>query len=528
MNDKLKRFAPFGLVLSLVALLALAGLALTSALSSIRIITLPNPDLLTRGMWISAALVLLGLALTALLDPDQVRKFFTGRQARYGSNALVSLLAISGILVLINVLVFENPQSWDVTEDQQNTLAPETIAILETLETPVHARAYYTSLLSSDSVKKLFENFSLKSQGKFTYEFIDPELNTTQAEQDNVERDGTIILVMGEQREVAEFGSEKELAFAILRLKNPGQRLVYFLTGHGEISLDATSEASYSMVRRSLEYKNYIVETLHLLTTGQVPENTQAIVIAGGTTALAKAEIAALEAYLDQGGGLIIMKEAVISAEPQLQNDPLDTLIAKWGIQSDQNFIIDPNVNPASYAVADPNAYAYHPVSQTLLGIYTIFPTSRSLSLTDNLPETLTLTPLAFTGASAWGETDIASISDNTAQFDEGTDLAGPLTLAIAAEDPAKNARLVVFGDSEFASDAIYQQGNGDIIISAVDWAAEQENQIALTPKDPIDRQYKQPGTVGLVAILLGSLCILPLVIAGAGVSTWMARRKRG
>lgn len=527
MNNNYKRFAPLGLLLSLLAALTLAALVLTSALSNARIITLPDPELVTRGIWISAAVIVLGFALTALLDPEKVRKFFTGRQVRYGSNSLIMLLALTGILVLANVLVYDNPQTWDMTEDKQNTLAPETIAILESLENPVHARAYYTNPIASDNVKKLFENFTLKSKGKFSYEFINPEANPVQAEQDKIERDGTTVLIMGDQREVAEFAAEKELAFALVRLQNPGQRFVYFLTGHGELSIETASDASYTLVRRSLEYKNYVVKTLSLLSDGKVPENTQALVIAGAKTALSESEVAAIETYLEQGGGLIIMKEALVSADAETKNDPLDTLIAKWGIKTNPDFIIDPNINPAIYAVADPSTYANHPVTQTLFGVYTVFPTARSLTVSEH-PENITVTPLAFTGPNAWGETNIASLNDNTAKFDEGVDSAGPLTLAIAAEDQAKSARIVVFGDSEFASDAIYKQGNGDIIINAVDWVAEQENLITLTPKDPIERQYKQPGTVGLLAILLGSLCVLPLIIAGAGVSTWMARRKRG
>ena len=100
--------------------------------------------------------------------------------------------------------------------------------------------------------------------------------------------------------------------------------------------------------------------------------------------------------------------------------------------------------------------------------------------------------------------------------------------MAAAAESWTNKARLVVFGDSELAADSFYQQGNGDILINAIDWAAEQDDQINLTPRDRINRQYRQPGTLGLVGILLTGLCVLPIFIAGAGISTWIARRRQG
>ncbi len=526
-NENLTKYAPMGLVISGLALLSLLGFLITSALSDIRLVTLPNDNIISNGLWISALVIVLGLAVTALLNPEGVRKFFTGRQVRYGSNSVILLLAVAGILFFVNALVYENPKTWDVTEDQQNTLAPETIKILESIETPVVARAYYSSQISSESAQKLLEKFKTSGQGKFSYEFINPEFNPVQAEQDKVERDGSIILLMGDRREVVSFASERDLAAGIVRLQNPGERFVYFVTGHGEISIESGGDPSYALVKRSLELKNYTVASLNLLSTGRVPENAGAVVIVGPKRAFSNDEVTFLKTYLEQGGGLIVMKEPPVSADAVAQNDPLDALLADWGIVFNNDLVVDPNVNPPVIAVADPTTYARHPDTQGLLGYYSAFPTTRSLT-TLAAPENVNLTPLVSGNLNAWGETDFESLNNNTAKFDEGTDMPGPVTLAVAAEDWTKNARLVVFGDSEMAADAIYQQGNGDIFINAVDWVAEQDNLINLTPKEPTQRSFKAPGTAGFVAMILGALCVLPLLVVGAGVSTWAARRKRG
>jgi hypothetical protein len=55
---------------------------------------------------ISLSLVLIGLALYVILDPQRVRKGLTGRQARYGSNAILLSVAFIGIVVVINYLFF--------------------------------------------------------------------------------------------------------------------------------------------------------------------------------------------------------------------------------------------------------------------------------------------------------------------------------------------------------------------------------------------------------------------------------------
>jgi hypothetical protein len=77
MDDNNKKYAPLGLVISGLALLTLIGFLITNALAECASWPCPTTEfLITRGLWISVATILLGLAVTALLDPEGVRKFF--------------------------------------------------------------------------------------------------------------------------------------------------------------------------------------------------------------------------------------------------------------------------------------------------------------------------------------------------------------------------------------------------------------------------------------------------------------------
>ncbi len=79
------------------------------------------------------------------LIPSELREFLTGRQARHGSNAIIMLIAFILILVVVNVIVYQNPTQWDWTEGKQNTLASETIDTLKALPAPVHAIGFFTT-----------------------------------------------------------------------------------------------------------------------------------------------------------------------------------------------------------------------------------------------------------------------------------------------------------------------------------------------------------------------------------------------
>ena len=49
---------------------------------------------------IGLAFIVIGIALFAVLDPEKVRTFFTGRQIKYGSNFVIFSIAVLGILVV--------------------------------------------------------------------------------------------------------------------------------------------------------------------------------------------------------------------------------------------------------------------------------------------------------------------------------------------------------------------------------------------------------------------------------------------
>ena len=77
--------------------------------------------------------IFIGLGIFALLDPKRIRTFLTGRQAKYGSNALITSIAFIAILIFGNILAYQNPIQFDWTEENRNTLAPESIEALEAL-----------------------------------------------------------------------------------------------------------------------------------------------------------------------------------------------------------------------------------------------------------------------------------------------------------------------------------------------------------------------------------------------------------
>jgi ABC-type uncharacterized transport system involved in gliding motility auxiliary subunit len=483
------------------------------------------------------ALGLIGIALSAALEINLLTQALRSRQARYGAETLVMVVAFLGVVGLLNFILTRDQfkKRWDWTETKENTLAPETIKMLSELGEPVKVIGFFSSdgqSFAREDAEKLLADYRLNSGGKLSYEFVDPFLRPALAQDYGITRDGTLVAVRGDQHELADFADESSLTNAIVRLNNPEIQVVYFISGHGEKSIDDNGDGGFSQLKSLLEGINYQLKTLDVI-TDPLPADTSAIVIAGPTSPYSAAEVEVIGKYLAGGG------KAVILAEPSLlmgieagQTDALaDYLSQNWGITLRDDFVIDPvqYLQGADPSVPITLSYGFSPITQDLERTASFFPSARSLAVADTgaAPAGVTVSSIINTGPDAWGETNFDSL--NTGEWaPEEDDAQGALSLAATAENTASGGRVVVFGDSEFGANAFWRTGaaNGFLLLNAVKWSTAEEDLISLTPRSTVSRSMNVFSRQDQIIIFLLS-CILPpfLVIVGA-VGLWWSRRK--
>ena len=147
---------------------------------------------------------------------------------------------------------------------------------------------------------------------------------------------------------------------------------------------------------------------------------------------------------------------------------------------------------------------------------------------------------LASTGASAYGETNLADVLKGKTQFEPGRDLAGPLGVAVVAKKESfprrletaeasgatRYGRIVVFGDSDFASNAyLGLSGNKDLILNTIGWLAEEEDLIAVRAKDPVSQPVVLNMRQGRAVFWL-PVVGLPLLVGCIGALVLVHRRR--
>jgi len=531
------QYAFAALIVALIACVATGLIGSSKILTGIGMFTLQDDQIETVNLafQISIALVVLGLATYAFLAPDATRRFLTGRQARYGSNSLILALAFIGILFATNYIVYNNQDllgaPWDFTEDKSNTLAPETLDILNALPENIKATAYYSNAINPQPAQELLQKFKNNSNGKFDYVFVDPNQNPLEVRQAGITGDGKILLQMGEAKEIASSANEAELARAMIRLINPTQRVVYFLQGHGEATLNPADERSFTTAQQTLEEKNYIVKPLNLLSETEIPADAEVIVVAGPQKPLSQDEVNMLKGFVDKGGSLVVMQDPRALTEFGTAYDPIAKYLSQdWGIIINNDLILDFSGTTDNQLNAVSESANMHPITQNLSQNYAvIMPNAQSLSTKPLDSVDVVVTPLIFTSANSYGETKLDVSEGEQIQYDEGIDNIGPLNMAVAGENLTTKGRVVVFGNSLFAINAYFDvYGNGNFFINSLDWAAEQENLINLTTRPQTQRIFLPPSQLRFLILGVVMIIVIPGMVVFFGISSWIARRRRG
>lgn len=459
----------------------------------------------------AVSVLLIGLALLLLaliLSPRAAALFLVGRRGRYGSNVLIMTLAFFVIAILVNFLLFRNPTRVDTTATQVFTLAPQTINILEDLDTTVRANAFFTPSSASTAAARqqaedLLNEFERYS-GNFVYRFIDPEVSRALAEQYGVTSYPAVVfedVSRGVQEHVTAL-TEQGFVTGILIATGVERKVVYYLTGHQEAAItrdpgtDQVDENGLDFALQGMQRDNYVVLPLNLTQFEVVPANAAVLVIAGPRSDLSEVEREALTEYILGGGRVVALFDP---ATPQSYLE----LLGLWGLTLGQHNVADAlsNVAGQDFTPLAQQANSQY-VPQSLARDITItnqidvtfFPGVTSINAIINpadFPPHVQVVPLVLSTPVSWLETDLEE-----ADYDPAEDVRGPFNLAAVirgrgtvALDPQEalgypELKLVVFGDSDFARNKyFYSSDNQDLLLNSVNWLAEDYDLISIRPK---------------------------------------------
>lgn len=520
----------------ILSILGWIGTALVLAAVAIRVL---RPEWDTYAGWAAWG----GLGLVVLYTLGQWREiaaYFRQRHARYGAIATIGVIVALVMVVAVNWIANRQNKRWDLTASRQNSLAEQTVKVLQSLDAPVKFTAF-AQQTDFERFRQRLEAYQYASK-QVSVEYVDPDMKPVEAKNAGIEQYGTVVVTYKDKTERVTSDSEQDLTNALIKAMSTMERKVYFLQGHGEREPNKTERDGYSAVSGTLRKDNYMVERLVLAQMKEVPDDATVVLIPGPTSDILPTEADALRRYLAKAGKLLVMLDPPIGANAApLPN--LEAILKEWGITPGNNVVVDISgaTNDPSIAVAA--TYPQHPVTETFRTI-TVYPLARSIDAIEGGTNGRVPQRIVETTRGSWAESNLASLSgDAGVSMDEKSgDKPGPIALAVAVSAPVEGApasstpatgealkpetRVVVFGDSDFASNAYGggALGNMNLFANTISWLAQQENLIAIRATEAADRRVTmtpQQQTMAAIA----SIFVLPGLVFAAGIFTWWRRR---
>ena len=477
-----------------------------------------------------------------------------------GTRVILSLFLTVLLVIAVNYLSYRHYQSYDLSESGYFTLSEKTLSIIKSLKEPVKIYLFFNPQHPLyDRVEALLRRYQNAGGNKIIYELIEPYRDEVKArtlvaqyrlgDQDNVvildyqrhnkfvNADAMAEMEMpspfggGEGDRIKAFKAEEAITSALVSLVQEKSSKIYFTTGHGENDI-ASEEPNlgFSELNARIERDNIITTNLNLLLSSAIPNDADAIVIAGPTSPFQTNEVVLLNDYLKRHGKLLVL------LEPGIKHG-LDALLQQYGIVADEDYVIGVvNVLGVKRLLGTvPIAeYANHPVVEKMKRTTMVLNGVRSIRALNQTEESQSqnVVELIKSSPNFWGETQLKS---EEVKFDEAKDQKGPLSLAVAVDTgrvgkekmDLSGARLVVIGSSgSFSNNQLVNlPGALDLILNSLNWLLRKEALLGIAPKIPKEFSIGlTEGQLASLALIIGVALPFSILFLGAGV--WWKRRR--
>jgi len=391
----------------------------------------------------------------------------------------------------------------------------------------------------------------------------------------------------GQSEAIPEIGQVEGLEYqvsSLMKRMTQKKRKVAFTNGHGELDLSNGFQALKHVL--SQEFETTIVNP----STNEIPDDVDALVVGGPKQAMDDKGRHNIDKFLMKGKGAVFLVDGMAMSTPRGNGMPdmqmpkvgqanetgLGEILSAYGFKVNQDFVLDRQNVPGPVEYQGRRMLANMPMFvgvevdepkdkefSVMAGIKAlVFPYASSVDLVGPLqsgkPAQGQLWTLAKSSPTAWKQSGFFFFSPGT-KIEEGKD-KGSVGLGYAYQGPLKSAypspaaatgmsvpdqngaplseskkpvRLVVVGDSDFASDEylqmsrflpIYQSG-AQMLFNAISWTMEDE---ALTPvrtKTITSRPLQVESEKTILVAKAFNIVGVPLLFCVFGIVRWRVRR---
>lgn len=456
----------------------------------------------------------------------KVKEILKRPQLRYGTYSTAVSVAFILIVIVVNMIANQLPETWKQVDLSENNLYEITDTSKE-LVTDLEQEIEFIVLADRSSVderiKIFIEKYAAMSK-KISIEWINPIDHPSALEEYDASSNSLVIRCAGNDKQEivymadmieydyssyyttgyateSAFDAEGQITSAIYSVTNNISKKIYCTTGHGEVSFSTT-------ISDLFDKSNFETEEINTLMTGEIPKDCDLLFCYAPATDFTEDEKTMVSEYITNGGDVFLMLGV---AEQETPN--LDALMEEFGLQRVEGYIADTQrCYQGNYYYIFPELSLTEDLSNGMTSEMVLLVESFGMTEVEPARDTIDV--------SAFMETSSNGYAVNGEDVTEGTYILG----AIATEE---EGQFTVIGTDTMIASAITDNystlENATLFMNAVTNHFEDVENISIEAKS-LEITYntmQYAGVFGLI-VIIG----IPLVVLIYGFVKWLKRRK--
>jgi len=440
-------------------------------------------------------------------------------QERWSSRFSIILILIC--LVLSWPVLKQHEFTYDLSANRNNTLSAPSLELMQTLDKPLSFTVYIndSNAVLKKQILQLLNRFK-RERPQIAISFIDPQNNPEAARTLGITKNGELLVRYNERQQLVKKLNEEEIRKTIHHLSSRQQGWILNLQGHQEASLFDEGLYGASLLMQNLRARGYQLRDFNLLKQGQLPANTELLIIGAPGNALSQAETALVDTYIENGGNLLWLTDADLDFKtknfnnlPDISVLPgviVDATAAKLDLASPDNAVI--------------TQYADHSLTSSLTR-HTLFPQAAALKVNDF--RGWTQETRLLTNAASWNETGEikGNIERDPVLFEEQGPL--PVGILLSRQQGNHTQKTAFFGDSDFIRNQLLGRGdNLQLTLNLLHWLTATDSKSQQAATRPSD-QLVELSKTGRAIYGLFYLFVLPVLLIITSLLIVRKRRNR-
>lgn len=456
----------------------------------------------------------------------KIKEMFGSAQSRYGTYSTLLIVVVIAIVIMINMVAGQFPESWrkiDLSNNNLYEITDQSRALLKSLDKEVELHVLADKDATDERIKifiEKYDNLSSKVSVKWTDPILHPAVLTEYDASSNTiivscEETGKQTKILFEDiiiydeysyyyygtYEETSFDAEGQFTSAVNYVTSENTQKIYLTTGHGEADLS-------SAISELIAKANFTTESSNTLMISEIPEDCDLLMLNGPTTDLTEDEKAMISEYMQNGGDVMLILAITDKDTPNL-----DALALEYGFQMVDGYIADTErcyrQNP--YYIF-PELSVSGDMAEGLESDMVLLVQSRGMKTVDPARDTITVETFMSTSSNGYAVTETSQ--------EQGVYVLG----AVATEEESQFT--IVSSDSmisETITESFSNLDNNTLFMNTITENFDDVQNIAIEAKD-LGITYNTMQYTGIFTLI--TVLGVPVAILTYGFMKWLKRRK--